>query len=271
MNEPTHSPAVVTADELANLYDDDFALRRQYKLLIARLDDPGLDWMTRSASCGIVGVSGAVFFAVTRFDTVAFQIGAAIAGVLTVAAAAPARRWTLQRQRQQLAAQISDIAGDVDRLALALTNPDSDPVWRREQLTQLLRETARWRTGPHFNIREAGSNHRQTLLDVVAQNVNIPNTSWGDITSSIARVGADDLMLFADWEPLGTHLEHAVARNYAADAVNRRIEATNTLRALLDEHDPGVIATANQLAADDPDNDHHWRDLLDTAAALTPR
>jgi hypothetical protein len=141
-----------------------------------------------------------------------------------------------------------------------------------QQAAEILRAR---HTQPELRLRARSLSQR--LLDRTVYILALGGKRGGYANQLLNGVGDDALLLLGRWQPLARHIYASLPAAHS-DSVIRAPSVTythhhrvvaDTLQRLLPEHGPTVIATANQLAADDLDRNHRWTDLIATAAALT--
>jgi hypothetical protein len=277
MNTPHDDQPVITADELADLYNRDSELRNIHPNVGHAITDNEArlhNWT--QALPGIVIIT--IF---TGAASIALRAPAAAAVAAIIAVTATGATRALRREQQQLAHHNRAIGTERDHIAHVLGrlgetssaapgphNPDAT-----EQLCHIYKEAGTERPHP----LHGATSSRRHQLQLNAVRATIPDSNFWDTLSRdpfgdlIRHIGADNLCALAHWPALGAHIASTWTFHTSAGAVNSYHHAAGTVRELHVTHGTDVLDTANQLAADDTNHQHHWKELVATATALTPQ
>jgi hypothetical protein len=279
MNTPNirtgDTPAALTATQLQQLYTRDSALRNTHADITATLNTltPG------DIRLGRVAVGVTILLLLSSAAAIAVNdnlVGNIIIVALTAIAAIGSLSHTLthhqaRRHRQRIAIELAANNDTYARIT-RLLNGGLSRAAAREQTAQILHAAAGHTTPDGEN--DTTRHHRLTHTDIAREHVHLPHLFSDTNNSDLCDIGVDNLMIIFDWPALATHIDHTTEQheNRRSGTHNTRRQTTTVavLQQLLNTHGADVIATANLLAADDPDRNHHWTDLIDTAATLTP-
>jgi hypothetical protein len=130
--------------------------------------------------------------------------------------------------------------------------------------------------GYPFDEHPATTQRRAALLHTAITHLALPGAPDGADRQPLTHtVGDRRLLLIGRWKPLAHNIAHHITHgtdNTAANAgAHLHRTVGDTLQQLTDNHDHTVLTLANQLAADDPNCNHHWTELVDIATTLTPQ
>jgi hypothetical protein len=264
------------SEQLQQLYARDSQLHHTHDALTQKLD--GLRLHEHSRRITRLAVAVTIFQVTAAVYVIAARDASIISDVVTVTLSAfvayttlsgPARTQPTSRRQRNSAAELA--ANDATYTMIDnLLNGAGTAAQTREQTEHVLRAVVAQPYVRHEHL----VTHRRRHIHLGKARTHVafpwPPASDGNSNYDITDVSVDKLMLFYDWPSLGTHIEHRLRWVTSTVRISRRIAAADILQQLCAEHGTDVLTTANLLATDDPQRNHHWNDLIATATALTP-
>jgi hypothetical protein len=263
-------PAVITAEQLNALYQHDSDLYRTNTTITAAYEQ-----LTRRRHHPLIA-GGAATIAAAAAALLTHTSPTTLAAIITIIAAATAaaayrNRTRRRRHREQHANNLITQDNQLRpwrALTHAITYADLSDPHTLHQASEILRAR---HTLLHLHPRT--TTLRTQLLDLTVRRLAL--TTHPRHTSALLHHTSDTtLLLIGRWKPLATHISATLPDTAPPGTTppthGHHQHVANTLHHLLHTHGDNVLGVANQLAADDPHHNHHWTDLIATAAALTP-